>query len=152
MFIIKLSKYAYLLLAGGIFFLPGDSFGMGTMQNSDSVVVHELPVTCQQKLMEYEEKNVMHKAAVVAVDPGGHYALGLAYGCSSAQEAEMKAWEQCMMMKKKHGVLSDPYPCMLDNKMVYKNMVQNELMAGDFAKREMYENMKKDMMLGAMEM
>jgi hypothetical protein len=141
-----------MLLVGGIVFWAGDSFGMGTMQSSDSVVVHELPVKCQQKLMEYEEKNVMHKAAVVAVDPGGHYALGLAYGCSSAREAEIKALEQCMLMKEKHGVLSDPYPCMLDNMMVYENMVKNELVAGDFTKREMYENMKKDMMAGAMEM
>lgn len=148
----KLNKYAYLLLASGLFFYAESSFGMGMMQKSDAILVRELPVNCKMKLMEYEQKNIMHKAAVVAVDPGGHYALGLAYGCSSAREAEMKALKQCMMMKKEYGVLSDPYPCMLDDKMVYKDMVLNKLIAGDFDKREMYESMKKDMVVGAIEM
>ena len=148
----KLHMVVYLLLAGGLFFWMGNASGMGLIQRSDDAVVHKLPAGCQQKLMEYEDTNVKHKAAVVAVDPSGHYALGLAYGCSSTQEAELMALKQCMMMKKELRVLSDAYPCMLDDKMVYEQMVRNELLAGDFEKRVMYEEMKKDMMANAIEM
>lgn len=148
----KFAKKISIIVSVFTLFSVGLCFG-GSLVNSSmdsDRIVHQLPPNAVQKLMEYEADQRDHKAAVIAVDPSGHFALGLAYNCASAEDAEMKALAQCMIQKKEHHVISDPYVCLEGDEYVYEEMVKNDLIAGDLQKREMYMQMKSDMMMGSM--
>lgn len=149
-FTMQLSIYVSVVTLFSMGLCYGGSL-FNSLRDSDDTV-KRLPTSVVSTLIEYEERQADHKAAVVAVDPSGHYALGLAYNCDSLQEAESKALAQCMIQKDKYHIISEPYVCLLGNEYVYEEMVKNDLIAGDFQKREMYMKMKSDMMLSSMEM
>ncbi len=150
----KFTKKLSIIVSVFTLFSVGICFG-GSLFNSSmdsDRIVHKLPVDAVQKLMEYEAYSGDHKVAVIALDPSGHYALGMAYDCDSLEEAEMKALAHCMVKKNEYNIISDPYVCLLGDEYVYEEMVKNDLMAGDFQKREMYVKMKSDKMMTSMEM
>ena len=48
-----------------------------------------------------------------------------------------------MIQKDKYHIISEPYVCLLGNEYVYEEMVKNDQIAGDFRKRDVYENEKR---------
>ena len=122
-----------------------------SLRDSDDTV-KRLPTSVVSTLIEYEERQADHKGSCCCSRSKWSLCTRLAYNCDSLQEAESKALAQCMIQKDKYHIISEPYVCLLGNEYVYEEMVKNDLIAGDFQKREMYMKMKSDMMLSSMEM
>ena len=85
-----------------------------------AVIVPNLPNGAREKLSDYEmniDRN--HRAAVIAIDRDGGYALGMVYDCASQAEAELKALYLCEKSKKKYGIQGDPLLYAVDDQVVY---------------------------------
>ncbi|HEY5653166.1 MAG TPA: hypothetical protein VIR63_02210 [Pontiella sp.] len=90
---------------------------------TDSIYVPRLPSEVDAKLLDYFEQPD-NKVFIVAIDPGGDYAYAYDYGKATIKEAAEVAVEKCDASREATGVVGQPYIYAMNNKVVYKEMIE----------------------------
>ena len=84
------------------------------------VIVPIIPNGAREQLADFEKATHRnHRAAVIAVDRDGGYALGMSYDCASQAEAEVKALHLCEKSKEKYAVQGDVFLYAVDDEVVF---------------------------------
>ena len=84
------------------------------------VIVPFIPIEAREELADFEKATHQnHRAAVIAVDRDGGYALGMSYDCPSQAEAEIKALHLCEKSKEKYAVQGDAFLYAVDDEVVF---------------------------------
>ena len=84
------------------------------------VIVPIIPNGAREQLADFEKATHQnHRAAVIAVDRDGGYALGMSYDCPSQAEAEIKALHLCEKSKEKYAVQGDAFLYAVDDEVVF---------------------------------
>ena len=84
------------------------------------VIVPIIPNGAREELADFERATHRnHRAAVIAVDRDGGYALGMSYDCASQAEAEVTALHLCEKSKEKYAVQGDAFLYAVDDEVVF---------------------------------
>ena len=84
------------------------------------VIVPIIPNGAREQLADFEKATQRnHRAAVIAVDRDGGYALGMSYDCTSQAEAEVTALYLCKKSKEKYAVQGDAFLYAVDDEVVF---------------------------------
>ncbi|MDH3981491.1 MAG: hypothetical protein OES84_01175 [Kiritimatiellaceae bacterium] len=112
---------------------------------SKTAYIPSIPPKAQATILEYNELPE-NKVFIIAVNPNGEYAYGMASGKSSLKEAAKEALEQCEAGIVAYGIGVKPYVYAINNKVVYKQMIEKAFKAGEGKGREAQkkEILKKD--------
>ncbi len=102
---------------------------------SDSVYVPRVPSGVQAQLLDYFEQPD-NKVFILAVDPGGSYAIGYDYGKASIRDAAKSAVKQCDDNRKAYGIVAKPYVYAINGTVVYEGMIRKAHAKGVAAERE----------------
>ncbi len=115
------------LLAKGICFAALAAMMAGCASNS--VYVPKVPAGVQQAILDYEAQPD-NKVFILAVDPSGDYAYAYEYGKATLKEAAKIAVENIDAQRKANGVVARPYVYMLNDKVVWSEMIRGKSQAG----------------------